>query len=211
MEREKSSMFLGLGLLAAGIVILILVLVSVLGLAANPGAFMDRQLGTTRETAPTAAFAWSSSGTAVTFQDLSTSGSSPIASYAWSFGDGANSTERNPTHNYATNGSYMVTLTVVDQNGLQSATGGRADIQATGGNGGRSDTSPNFNFDIGTALVPIAIAILTFGMYVVGFLVPVVLLGVNLVLGYGGILITIALFTWLGLAVMILPTSEDSS
>ncbi len=46
--------------------------------------------------------------------------------------------------------------------------------------------------------------------YIVGFIVPLVLLGVNLILGYGGILVTIALFTWLGLAVMILPTSEES-
>ena len=172
MEREKSSMFLGLGLLAGGIVVLLFVLVSVIGLASNPGPFLNRQLGAgTQNTPPTAVFAWSSDGTSANFQDLSSSGSSSIASYAWTFGDGANSTERNPAHAYATNGSYMVTLTVRDENGLQASAGGRVDIQNTGGNGGRSETSPNFNFDIGTALVPIGIAILTVGMYVVGFLV----------------------------------------
>ena len=37
MDREKSSLVLGLALLIAGIVVLGFVLVSVLGLAANPG------------------------------------------------------------------------------------------------------------------------------------------------------------------------------
>ena len=45
--------------------------------------------------------------------------------------------------------------------------------------------------------------------FVVGLALPVVLLGVNLILGYGGILATIALFVWLGLGVMLLPTSEE--
>jgi hypothetical protein len=172
MEREKSSMFLGLGLLAGGIVVLLFVLGSVIALAASPGPFLSRQLGTgTQNTPPAAVFAWSSDGTSANFQDLSSSGSSAIASYAWTFGDGANSTERNPSHTYATNGSYMVTLTVLDENGLQASAGARVDVQITGGNGGRSESSPNFNLDIGTAVLPVAIAILTFGMYVVGFLV----------------------------------------
>jgi len=41
-----------------------------------------------------------------------------------------------------------------------------------------------------------------------GFVAPLVLLGVNLVLGYGGILATVGLFVWLGLAVILMPIEE---
>jgi gliding motility-associated-like protein len=36
--------------------------------------------------------------------------------YSWSFGDGSNSTQYNPTHTYTANGTYSVTL-VINQNG----------------------------------------------------------------------------------------------
>lgn len=45
--------------------------------------------------------------------------------------------------------------------------------------------------------------------FVIGFLVPLVLLGVNVVLGYGGILVTVALFVWLGTAILLAPTPEE--
>jgi len=38
-------------------------------------------------------------------------------SYAWDFGDGSTSTEQNPTHTWASDGSYTVTLTVTDDDG----------------------------------------------------------------------------------------------
>lgn len=41
--------------------------------------------------------------------------------YAWSFGDGQNSTARNPTHSYATPGSKTVSLVATDQYGASSA------------------------------------------------------------------------------------------
>ncbi|WP_140160645.1 PKD domain-containing protein, partial [Algoriphagus antarcticus] len=41
-----------------------------------------------------------------------------IVSYAWTFGDGATSTEANPSHMYATAGTYTVSLTVTDAEGL---------------------------------------------------------------------------------------------
>ncbi|TLZ51814.1 MAG: PKD domain-containing protein [Methanobacteriota archaeon] len=172
MEREKSAMFLGLGLLATGIVILMFVLATVLGIAANPGPFMQRQLGgNTQGRAPTPAFAWTAQGTTVTFQDLTTSGSSAIASYAWNFGDGSNSTQANPTRTYASSGNYTVTLTVKDENGLQASAGAQVNVQNSGNNGGRSEMSGNLSFDLGNVLLPIAIAMLTFGLYVVSFLV----------------------------------------
>lgn len=46
----------------------------------------------------------------------STSGTGPFT-YLWQFGDGGTSTLSNPTHDYATMGSYTVKLTVTDANG----------------------------------------------------------------------------------------------
>ncbi|MCL9783476.1 PKD domain-containing protein [Vibrio sp. S4M6] len=40
-----------------------------------------------------------------------------ISSYQWQFGDGSSSNQANPTHTYATEGSYEVTLMVTDDNG----------------------------------------------------------------------------------------------
>ena len=52
----------------------------------------------------------------VSFTDLTTSDTT-IVSWDWSFGDGASSTDQNPTHTYSppfTTDSLMITLTTVD-------------------------------------------------------------------------------------------------
>ena len=49
----------------------------------------------------------------VTFENLS----KDATSYSWDFGDGSTSTEENPTHTYAEEGSYDVVLTGTDANG----------------------------------------------------------------------------------------------
>ena len=43
-----------------------------------------------------------------------------VASYLWNFGDGQTSTETNPTHTYAKEGNYKVSLTVTDTYGKTS-------------------------------------------------------------------------------------------
>ncbi len=55
-----------------------------------------------------------------TFTDLSTCQIN-IVSWAWTFGDGITSSLQNPTHTYATAGTYTVTLTTTDINGYTSA------------------------------------------------------------------------------------------
>ena len=53
----------------------------------------------------------------IQFTDASTSGNPPLK-YQWDFGDGsANSTDRNPIHQYNSAGNYTVILTVTDLNG----------------------------------------------------------------------------------------------
>lgn len=45
-----------------------------------------------------------------------------LSSWAWDFGDGATSTQENPTHRYAADGDYTVRLTVTTTDGRTAAT-----------------------------------------------------------------------------------------
>ncbi|MCG7844769.1 MAG: PKD domain-containing protein, partial [Methanomassiliicoccales archaeon] len=53
----------------------------------------------------------------VTFSDHSTYIVDPIVSWYWTFGDGGNSTLKDPTHAYQNNGTYLITLYVTDSDG----------------------------------------------------------------------------------------------
>jgi len=55
----------------------------------------------------------------VQFIDQSTSTEGDIVEWSWEFGDGATSEEKDPTHVYDKYGYYDVTLTVVDDTGLE--------------------------------------------------------------------------------------------
>jgi len=52
-----------------------------------------------------------------TFVDRSEDDDGSVASWEWDFGDGATSSERNPSHSYASPGSYEVLLLVTDDDG----------------------------------------------------------------------------------------------
>jgi len=57
------------------------------------------------------------------YTDLSTINSGALANWAWSFGDGGSSSQRNPEHCYAKAGSYSVSLTVTSGYGCVSTVG----------------------------------------------------------------------------------------
>jgi len=61
-----------------------------------------------------------------------------IVGYSWDFGDGATSTQANPSHTYSAAGTYTVTLTVTDDQGATGSNSTTATI-TTGGGGGGSD------------------------------------------------------------------------
>lgn len=63
-------------------------------------------------TTPTANGSFTASGNVVTFSNTS----SNATQYSWDFGDATNSSAANPTHAYAANGSYTVTLTAINGN-----------------------------------------------------------------------------------------------
>ncbi|MBD3638886.1 MAG: PKD domain-containing protein [Crocinitomicaceae bacterium] len=73
--------------------------------------------------APTANFTFTNQcdGNAVTFTDASTViAPAIITNYDWDFGDGNTSTTQSPSHTYASDGTYNVSLTVTDDNGCQN-------------------------------------------------------------------------------------------
>jgi PKD repeat protein len=66
---------------------------------------------------PTANFTFTIMGLTAIFTDTSMDSDGTIASWAWSFGDGSSSTAQNPSHTYAADGTYIVWLTVTDNDG----------------------------------------------------------------------------------------------
>jgi|GEM_PF-6451368 len=58
----------------------------------------------------------------VQFNDSSIDKDGWIDSWRWDFGDNSTSTNRNPSHLYTGNGTFMVTLTVADDDGLTDTT-----------------------------------------------------------------------------------------
>ncbi len=59
-------------------------------------------------------------GTSTTFTSTTVLGVSGPATYLWTFGDGFTSTLSNPTHTYATSGTYNVSLMVTNSQGCYS-------------------------------------------------------------------------------------------
>ncbi len=64
-----------------------------------------------------AEFTWTVNGNTVYFTNLSTGGG-PNVSYVWSFGDGSDSQDLNPTHTYASAGVYVVCLYLYESGGI---------------------------------------------------------------------------------------------
>jgi serine protease len=96
--------------------------------------------GATTNNPPVGSFAQSCTGLSCAFTDASSDPDGAIASWLWSFGDGASSSTRHPSHAYAAGGTYTVTLRVTDNLGAAASItkaisvsgGGRISISARG-------------------------------------------------------------------------------
>jgi len=83
----------------------------------NSGIKDGSGCGTTGNKAPTANFTFSADKLDVRFSDTSTDDKG-VVSYAWNFGDNSTSSVKEPNHSYSVDGSYTVSLTVSDAEGL---------------------------------------------------------------------------------------------
>lgn len=79
--------------------------------------------------APTAAFVWSCVELQCTFTSQSTDEDGTVAVTAWNFGDDTNGEGNPASRTYATGGTYTVTLTVTDDDGLTASTDQEVTIQ----------------------------------------------------------------------------------
>ena len=71
---------------------------------------------------PTANFTYTISGLTVNFTDTSTDSGGSIGMHSWNFADGSTSTAANPSHTYASAGTYSVSETVYDSVNNRSST-----------------------------------------------------------------------------------------
>jgi PKD repeat protein len=91
---------------------------------------------------PTANFSYSCTNLQCSFQDGSSDSDGIVVSRSWNFGDGSNSSATNPSHTFASAGTYNVTLTVVDDDGANDSLTRQVTV-STGG----SNPVANFVFD----------------------------------------------------------------
>ena len=79
--------------------------------------------GGTTNAPPTAAFAYSCTDLACSFDaSASSDGDGSITGYTWAFGDGGAGSGPTPDHTYASGGTFTVTLTVADDGGAAGST-----------------------------------------------------------------------------------------
>lgn len=80
---------------------------------------------------PVASFTFSVNDLVVDFTSTSVDPDGSISSYNWSFGDGASAINQNPSHTYGSPGTYTVTLTVTDNDGLTDSTSQQITVTET--------------------------------------------------------------------------------
>ncbi len=81
---------------------------------------------------PTADFSHATDGLTAYFTDQSTDSDGSVVAWAWNFGDGSTSTAQNPSHTYASGGTYTVSLTVTDDDGATGSTAKSVSVSAPG-------------------------------------------------------------------------------
>jgi PKD repeat protein len=86
-------------------------------------------------TPPTADFTYTTDNLTANFTDASTDNDGTVVAWSWDFdGDGSeDSTVQNPSHTYATSGTYTVSLTVTDDDGATGSTSQSVTVSDTSG------------------------------------------------------------------------------
>lgn len=98
--------------------------------------------------APVAGFVFSTADLSVTFSNQSTDDKG-VVSHSWNFGDGTSSASANPSHTYSNAGSYSVSLTVTDAEGLSSTISKTVSVSQSTGCNGVAAWSANTSYSVG--------------------------------------------------------------
>ncbi len=85
-----------------------------LSATAQGGTIVEISQEITVEGPPMADYTFDDEGLTVNFTNISEN----VVTYSWDFGDGNTSTEENPSHTYAGEGTYTVVLTATSEDGL---------------------------------------------------------------------------------------------
>ncbi|MFT7561370.1 MAG: vibriolysin [Flavobacteriales bacterium] len=95
--------------------------------------------------APTSEFSYLASNLSVSFSDESSDSDGSITAWSWDFGDGNTSTDQNPSNDYASAGSYQVSVTVTDDDGASSVSDQTLTVEEPGevSTGGFTETGLN--------------------------------------------------------------------
>ncbi len=91
---------------------------------------------------PVANFGYTANALVVSFTDSSTDTGGTLSAHAWTFGDGGTSTATNPSHTYATAGTYSVAEKVTDSASGTTNTK-TVSVSVTGGTGGGGNVLVN--------------------------------------------------------------------
>lgn len=83
---------------------------------------------------PTAGFTFVDNGLNVAFTDTSNDSDGTIAAWNWTFGDGNSATVQDPSHTYAADGTYTVTLSVTDNDGGVDSSSQQVTVSTGGAN-----------------------------------------------------------------------------
>ncbi|MBN1154383.1 PKD domain-containing protein [candidate division KSB1 bacterium] len=97
------------------------------------GVTIDNGSGGSTNVPPTANFSFATADLTATFTDQSSDSDGSVVGWSWTFGDGATSTQQNPSHTYAASGTYTVGLTVTDDDGATGSTSKNVTVTAPAG------------------------------------------------------------------------------
>lgn len=82
---------------------------------------------------PGASFALSCSDLICSFTNTSTDSDGSVVAWSWDFEEGASSVEQSPSHTYASDGTYTVTLVVTDDGGATDTTSQGVTVTSSSG------------------------------------------------------------------------------
>lgn len=162
----------GTGLIVVGVVLLGVVFVSAFAIVSDPGGYYDDWVPSEGLEGPEASFDWASSDLAAEFVDTSSIGDADLERWVWDFGDGAESSDPNPSHRFAEDGEFEVTLDVVDKNGVASQALATVGVEVGAANSGQgapglSDLANSVVDAVERAAKGGGVVLLVIGMFVV--------------------------------------------